>query len=64
MPLTGEERGTDEAGNPIITQTFERAQLIRPAASDSMAAIKLRPLGRWRWAQMDEHAPAAVVQAR
>ena len=64
LPLTGEERGTDEAGNPIITQTFERAQLIRPAASETLAAIKLRPLGRWRWAQMDEHVPASAVQAR
>jgi hypothetical protein len=64
LPLTGEERSTDESGNPIITQTFERAQLIRPAASDSMAAIKLRPLGRWQWAQMDEHVPTAAVEAR
>jgi hypothetical protein len=64
LPLTGEERGTDDAGNPIVSQTFERAQLIRPAASESLAVIKLRPLGRLRWAQKDEHVPASAVQAR
>ena len=64
LPLTGEEPGEDSAGLPVITQTFERAQLMRPAGAESIAAIRLRPLGRLRWAQADARTPASPVQPR
>jgi hypothetical protein len=64
LPLTGEEPGEDPAGLPVITQTFERAQLMRPAGAESIAAIRLRPLGRLRWAQADARTPASPVQPR
>ncbi len=64
LPLTGEEPGTDEAGQPIVTQTFERTQMMRPAGSSDMASITLRPLGRLRWAQNDARTPVTGVRAR
>jgi len=48
----------------VITQTFERAQLMRPAGAESIAAIRLRPLGRLRWAQADARTSASPVQPR
>lgn len=64
LPLTGEEPGLDPAGLPVITQTFERAQLMRPATAESIAAIQLRPLGRLRWAQVDAQTPHSSLRAR
>jgi len=64
LPLTGEEPGLDPAGLPVITQTFERAQLMRPADATSIAAIRLRPLGRLRWAQADAQTPQSPLRAR
>lgn len=64
LPLTGEESGVDDAGQPIVTQTFERAQTVKPAGDESLGAIRLRPLGRLRWAQADAHTPVTPVQAR
>lgn len=64
LPLTGEEPGVDPAGLPVITQTFERAQLMRPAAAEGIAAIRLRPLGRLRWAQTDAQTPQSSLRAR
>jgi hypothetical protein len=62
--LTGEEQGTDEWGSPVVTQTFERVQMIRPAGSSGFDAVRLRPLGRYTWAQVDATAPSTEVQAR
>ena len=64
LPLTGEEQGVDEAGRPVVTQTFERAQLMRPANAQTIAQIRLRPLGRLRLAQADARAATIKVRAR
>ena len=64
LPLTGEEPGEDEAGQPIITQTFERVEMIRPAEAGDMASVTLRPLGRLHWAQNDARTPVTSVRAR
>jgi hypothetical protein len=64
LPLTGEERGVDEAGRPVITQIFERAQFILPADAQSTAALRLAPLGRLHWIQDDTRSPSTSVRAR
>ncbi len=64
LPLTGEETGIDDLGHAIVTQTFERGQLIRPAGDASIGAIKLRPLGYFHRARADARSPASSVQAR
>jgi hypothetical protein len=64
LPLTGEEPGLDPAGRPVVTQTFERADLMRPAEAESIAAIQLRPLGRLRWAQADAQTPHSALRPR
>jgi hypothetical protein len=63
-PLTGEEVEVDAAGNAIITQTFQRAQLIRPVDASDLSAVRLRPLGRWRWAQSDVRTNVTRVRPR
>ncbi len=64
LPLTGEEPGVDVAGRPVVTQTFERVQLIRPAEAQSITEVSLRALGRLQWAQNDARSPATDVRPR
>ncbi len=64
FPLTGEEPGLDERGLPVITQTFERAQMMRPLDATTTAEIRLRPLGRLRWAQANARSSATKVRPR
>ncbi len=64
LPLTGEEQGVDEAGQAIVTQTFERAHFVRPLDTNTLEAVELLPLGRLRWAQTDAHTIASDFRAR
>ena len=64
LPLTAEEPGVDAVGSPIITQTFERAQFIRPVDANNLGSVQLLPLGRLRWAQVDARTPQTSVRAR
>lgn len=63
-PLDAEEQVTDAAGMPIIRQHFERAILERPADAFGVAQVSLAPIGRLRWAQLDQHSLETSIVAR
>lgn len=64
LPLTGEEQSIDEAGQPVIIQTFERAQFILPVDAQGTMDLRLAPLGRLHWIQHDMQTPSSRVRAR
>jgi len=64
LPLSGEEQTVDDTDQPIVRQTFERAVLQRPLDSISAADVRLVPLGRIHWAQLDAQTPETSIRAR
>ncbi len=64
LPLSAEEQSTDDAGNPVIRQIFERAVLQRPLERASVADVTLAPLGRLEWAQEDAQSVETSIKAR
>jgi hypothetical protein len=64
LPLAAEEPTTDDNGQPIVRQTFERAVLQRPANATGVLDVRLAPLGRVQWAQADAQTPEARIRAR
>jgi hypothetical protein len=64
LPLTAAEQTIDERGMPVMQQTFERAVLQRPVEAASVFDVRLAPLGRIEWAQIDARSPETSIRAR
>ncbi len=64
LPLDAEREALDEAGRPVIRQTFERAVLQRPSGAATHRDVTIAPLGRIQRAQADARAVESSVQAR
>ncbi len=64
LPLTSEEQSTDEAGDPVTRQIFERAVLQRPLDGIGVGDVSLMPLGRLQWAQADAQSVETSIKAR